>query len=963
MNVWVAKGAALPPGYRPRRLASPLVGREAELSMLENAVSLSIRNQRSQVLLLLGEAGVGKTRLASEIAPMVREQWPNAAVLNGRCVPYGEANPWWPIADALRHGVGVGLDEPLDAARTATTESVAHVLGDDPRTPSVVNGLLHLMGYEGPLRGLDPTRARAEATQALLTYMEAWVRERPVVVRLADLHWADDLVLELIDELSTQLARAPFVFVATARRSLLRRWSPRAGRHNGVVLNVDPLDRRAASQLVDAVAPVELPGHVREMLLDRAGGNPLYLEELITLVGDGRGVSAVSDLELPDTLRGLIAARIDSLTTDEQHTLEDAAVWGESGHIEALERLAQGTRGVPDGVEQTVAMLELKEIITFDGTHWAFRSDLVREVAYARLTKADRLRRHKGIANYLETASGGRFVDDGFVDTVARHYGEAARLAAELGPLAEAPEDLTERARRWVGEAARRAEQGAAWILAERLHDQALALSGDDVDAQHAEDLAHLLGRARARNELWRFDDARDDAALAVSLARRLDDREAKARALSILGEVEARSGAIDEAQRLLDMAIVEYDQLGDVHGRAEARRLSGMAALFAHDYEGAREPVADALEDFRAADDARGVAWALQNLAWISFVRGQIDDAETRLIEAGAVFAELGDHGGQAWTDGLMAFVRFYQGRVPDARELATKVLRESERRADRWGQGMMLLVLGAIDLWEGRTVRAEEYSQRSVGLLRSLGDTMGLEQSLALRSRALLMLGRVAEGNAAIAEASSLRHAEHFAEHVRLTSEVVLGDPTSYRELDELARQLSSDEFDGFNVIESRVVVALGLAQASQLERASEIVAEARALDPSSSFANAVAALIAAASGEADVVELEVGRLSDNPRSTYLDRVYGQIAMGLVSPEPGPIFDQLRSLLGSTGDELAKATVLLAEASALVSVGDPNATAVEAEADRRWSEMAVDPVGWRALFANATDRSSGRA
>ena len=149
-------------------------------------------------------------------------------------------------------------------------------------------------------------------------------------------------MLELIDELSTQLGRAPFVLVATARRSLLRRWSPRAGRHNVLVLNVDPLDRRAAAQLVDAVAPVELPGHVREMLLDRAGGNPLYLEELITLVGDGRGVSSLADLELPDTLRGLIAARIDALSTEEQHTLEDAAVWGESGHIEALERLGAG---------------------------------------------------------------------------------------------------------------------------------------------------------------------------------------------------------------------------------------------------------------------------------------------------------------------------------------------------------------------------------------------------------------------------------------------------------------------------------------------------------------------------------------------------------------------------------------------------------------------------------------------
>ncbi len=122
-------------------------------------------------------------------------------------------------------------------------------------------------------------------------------------------------------------------------------------------------------------------------------------------------------------------------------------------------------------------------------------------------------------------------------------------------------------------------------------------------------------------------------------------------------------------------------------------------------------------------------------------------------------------------------------------------------------------------------------------------------------------------------------------------------------------------------------------------------------------------MAALVAAANGDADVVEMQVGRLSDNPRSTYLDRTYGQIALGLTSPDPKPIFDRLDALLSSTGDELAKATALLAEATALVSVGDPAASAIEAEANRRWNEMGVDPVGWRALFAHATDRSSGRA
>ena len=128
-------------------------------------------------MLLWARRASGKSRLASEIAPIVREQWPDAAVLSGRCVPYGEANPWWPIADALRNGLGLELD---DAARRGAPDGHRRLTSTVARRgvdqPAIVNGLLHLMGYEGPLRGLDPTRARAEATQALLSYLEAVVR-------------------------------------------------------------------------------------------------------------------------------------------------------------------------------------------------------------------------------------------------------------------------------------------------------------------------------------------------------------------------------------------------------------------------------------------------------------------------------------------------------------------------------------------------------------------------------------------------------------------------------------------------------------------------------------------------------------------------------------------------------------------------------------------------------------------
>ena len=741
VDVWAATEALVPPGYRPRRI-TPLVGRDTELTVLRNLVELSIAHDRGQMVLLLGEAGVGKTRLANEIAQLVLGIDPTTSVLNGRCVPYGEANPWWPIAEAIREACSIELDDALDVARQKCTQAVEFVVGEPATATGIVTGLLHLMGYDGPLRSLDAARARVEASSALYSFIEAGVKVRPVVIRLADLHSADQQVLDLIDDMSERLARQPFVLVATARRALLDRWSPRAGRQNSIVMNLDPLERGAAAELLDALLNADVPEHVRSMLLDRSGGNPFYLEELATLLSDREGGGDAGDV--PDTLRGLIAARIDGLTADEQLVLEDASVWGASGPVMALNELARAFRAIPD-IEGLVESLATKDIFVLDGDDWAFRSDIVREIAYARLTKNERLRRHHGIAKYLEAASGGRFIDDGFVDMVSRHFAEAARLARELGRSIET-DSLDDRAIRWLGEAARRADQSASWPLASRLYDQAIELA--TAEEHHRDLFVFLVGRARARNEMWNFAGARVDAEEAARIVAATDDAVGAARVELLLGEIESREGNYEHAVTHFDSAVARFDELDDVHSRAEALRLKGMAALYRSDAAAAEDPIAQSLIAFRQVEDRRGEAWALQNLAWISFVTGRIVDAESRLGEAFAAFTEIDDQTGLAWTEGLLAFVRFYQGRFAEAGELANRILRESERRNDRWAQAMMLIVIGAIDLWEGRTGAALEVANRSVSLFTSIGDPTGLQQALTLSGRGHLMSGYITEG-----------------------------------------------------------------------------------------------------------------------------------------------------------------------------------------------------------------------
>lgn len=962
VDVWAATEALVPPGYRPRR-KTPLVGRDTELTVLRNLVGLSIEHHRGQMVLLLGEAGVGKTRLANEIAPLVLGIDPTTSVLNGRCVPYGEANPWWPIAEALREACSIELDDGLDVARQKCTQAVDFVMGEPGSVPGVVTGLLHLMGYDGPLRSLDAARARIEASSALYSFIEAGVKARPVVIRLADLHWADQQVLDLIDDMSERLARQPFVLVATARRALLDRWSPRAGRQNSIVMNLDPLTRDASEELLDALLSSDVPEHVRSMLLDRSGGNPFYLEELATLLSDRDGAAGDTESgDVPDTLRGLIAARIDGLTADEQLVLEDASVWGASGPLVALQELGRAIRANPD-VDALVGSLATKDIFVLDGDDWAFRSDIVREIAYARLTKGERLRRHHGIAKYLEAASGGRFIDDGFVDTVSRHFAEAARLCRELGRSADT-DALDDRAIRWLGEAARRADQSASWPLAIRLYDQAIELA--TTEAHRHDRLVFLLGRARARNEMWNFGGARVDADEAAQLVELADDEVGRARIELLLGEIESREGKYEHAATHFDNAVARFDALDDVHSRAEALRLKGMAALFRSDAAAAEEPIAQSLAAFREVDDRRGEAWALQNLAWIAFVTGRIVDAEARLGDAFTAFTEIDDRTGLHWTEGLLAFVRFYQGRFDEAGALANRILGDSERRNDRWAQAMMLIVIGAIDLWEGRTTTAVDVATRSVSLFTSLGDPTGLQQALTLSGRAHLMAGCVSEGLEmvdravgdltidAIGPQNMMSVASSIAARVQLGVDQVF-DPLTVAKLIE-------GDAESERPAEFVAAVSLALVQAGQIDAASELLAvdvdTQRFADRRGSVLNGYAmssrALVAAVRGDHSTASAFGAEMVED--STYLDRAMVKVAIGLGRSSSWlDDFAAARAEVDGSADRLTRATIDLARAATAETMGHDAAVTWRDEAEAAWSELGVDPVGWRRVFATA--------
>jgi class 3 adenylate cyclase/tetratricopeptide (TPR) repeat protein len=974
VDAWAAIEALLPPGHRPRRSQTPFVGRESEMGVLGNAVDAAVDRRRSHLLLLIGEAGVGKSRMAEEAACRARAAH-DALVLEGRCVPYGEANVWWPIAEAFRDVCGIAADALLADATASCTAAVAEALRQSrsaTEVQRVSTALLYLMGYEVPLREIDPQRAREEATRAVLAFLEGAASSKPVVMVLSDLHWADQLVLDLVAAMVDRLSRQPFVLIASARPTVTERWVVPTGRHNTVLVNLDPLDSTAAGDLLDALLDDAVPDDVRALLLDRSGGNPFFLEELVALVADvdlvepGMLDGSPSLGGLPDTLRGLVAARIDSLNASERGTLEDASVWGRSGPVKALAMMAEAVHGIDD-VAPVLAGLTDKEILQVDGEHWAFRSDLIREVAYGMLTKADRARRHHGIADYLaSTTTSCREAPERLVDMVAFHFGAAAELVAELGPVAGVGTSVIERALEWLDEAARRAEVAQALPVAERLYTQALRLLPNDASARRAH---LLLGRAAVCAQRRAMTEARADVDAARSMAVALDDEPVLARALLVQGLVERDGGELAVAVATLEEAVDHYRELGDEQGTADALREIGMARIFLGDNDHAEEAIRAALSGSRAAGDRRGEAWALQHLAWISFVEGRAAEAEDRLTRSADTFAEIGDLGGLGWALGLLAYVCFIQGDLARADQLGEQVLVEARERGDRWGEGMMLLLRSGVRCWTGRTLEAVDYARQAHALFHAIGDRFGQAQALTTLGRALVHSGRVAEGrtmlqagfDADIDDPGSQERATLLT--ALANALVVLGDPEAALSAFDLVRDRSVTGMGaglGAGAVEREVARGLALLQIGEVDEAITVLGREAGAGPDggpSAYATAGLALARAAAGDCDEVLELAERTRGISHATHLDLATASVAEGLARAARGDrealvVMDDAIDAVDATEDVVAKAIVRLARAVVLEALGEPEAPAAHEDAEARWRDLDTDPAGWRTAF-----------
>lgn len=951
VDAFLALETLAPPGHRPRRRRTPLLGREQEMAMLCPALGMAFERRRPQLLFLAGEAGIGKTRVAEELASTAAQEY-SATVLEGRCVPYGEANVWWPVAMAIRHALGIDVHDTPDETAEKTRSKVSWGLDlplDSTEVQHATDGLCYLLGLPTALDEMEPVRAREVATDSFVGLLQNMAGRKPLVFSVSEVHWADPLVLDLLEELPDRLRGYPFVLVATSRLELSERWAPRQGRHNLVALHLDPLDRTASEALVVSLLEGAAPADLVEAVLERSGGNPFFLEELAGLV---HGAEAPD--ELPATLRALVAARLDNLPAPERRLLDHAAVVGRLGTVEVLAALGGSTDAV---LRRNLDALVSRDLLSLEDGKWQFRSDLVREVAYETLTKGERARSHARVGAFLST---GRETQQ--LEALAHHFGMAAQLDAELGGVEGVPTDTLDEAIHWIGRSVDQTEERETPSVTVRLCSRALELLPD---GRGSDRRRFLVRRARAHTMLVNLAAARTDISEVFKEAEQAGDEWALAAARTALGYVEQREGSLHESASDLDEAINRWRALSDRAGEADARRLRGMTDLFLGRLGSAEANLAEALVLFKALGDRRGEAWALQNMAWISVSGGDIPEANRRVDEAIDLFGQIGDIAGLSWGYGLLAWVRLQEGFLEEAEELAHRVL-STRRSGDAWAEGMMHMLIATTSLWLGRTDAAITAAEGARGLFESIADSTGELRATAVLVRALLAAGQIERARELGATVETMAKNEIDPDG-RVVGHLVAGTITV--QLGESSHSLALGELlepptQGMGGTESEVSAGLALLQIGRAVEAEALLSATfdRAATPGARHAVGAALMIAhPAAGSPGAALGLATKLMSEDHGTYLDRIGAAIGSGLAHVQRRDAtagateLARAVEIADGTGDRLSQALSRLARAVGLEVLGEPAAATVRADADARLASLRLGHTDWEPVFRRA--------
>jgi class 3 adenylate cyclase/S1-C subfamily serine protease len=481
LQAWLATAPLARSGAELRSFSSAFVGREEELAALEALLAEAEDGRAVRLGLIVGEPGIGKSRLLAELARRLDDRPTLVTWRQGRCLPFGANVTFWALAEIVRSCAGI-LESDGVARAEARLEAA---LPEGPERDQTRARLRPLLGLEAE------EASREENFAAWRAFLEALAADGPAIVVIEDLHWADEAMLAFMDYLTQSSADVPLLVLATARPEVLELTGPGAGFVAAAEhVALGPLSGDETAQLVLAcLGAKSLPVSLQAKLLEASGGNPLFAEELVRLLQDrdlleGRGGKVAlregAELPTPDSIGALIAARLDLLSAEHKGLLADAAVVGRTFWAGAAAAVgAREPAAVLDGLLELVAkeLVRPERSSSIEGEReFLFVHALVCDVAYAQLTRADRAAKHAALARWLEERTAGRTED--LAEILAFHYGTALEMAGACG-LFELEDELSEPTARYLALAGGRAaplDAAAAaqhFARAERVADEA----------------------------------------------------------------------------------------------------------------------------------------------------------------------------------------------------------------------------------------------------------------------------------------------------------------------------------------------------------------------------------------------------------------------------------------------------------------------------------------------------------
>jgi class 3 adenylate cyclase/tetratricopeptide (TPR) repeat protein len=759
-----------------REVKTPLIGRERDLAALEDALARAQQQQSLQLVTLVGEPGIGKSRLVFELMQVVEGQPELIRWRQGRSLPYGEGASFWALAEMVKAEAAIlETDSPQEAADKL--DAAVEAAMPEEREAQWVAGHLRTLAGVGEEAELGPER-RQEAFAAWRRFLEGLASERPLVLVFDDLHSADDSLLDFVDHLVDWASGVPILVLATARPELLERRSDwGGGKPNAATLTIAPLSDEETHRLLGALLEQPLLTAERQSdLLARAGGNPLYAEQYVRMLSE---YDSTEEMPLPETVQGLIAARLDLLSSADKRLLQNASVVGKvfwRGAAAAIDR------DDPAAIDEQLHALGRKQFVqraqtssVADETEYSFRHLLVRDVAYGQIPRAARAAKHRAAAAWIE----GLPRPDDYAETLAHHYGEALELARAIGGETE---ELVARTRDALRAAGDRAYALGSVRTAREHYRAAMELWPPDSPDWARLVVSHRRGglfpeyapqfmvRARdalvevgdaayaAEAELYLFWDAWNEGRgeelrtryeRLLALADQLEPSHTKAYLLANLAIQLMLSSQLESAVETATRSLQIAERLGFDDIRAHALNTIGMCRAAKGDRDGL-DQVAQSLALSLEQSNAENIVRGYKNLGSFRFNYGELEGLDDLYADAVAAAERFGDIFHLRWFAVERAMLDFLRGRWDDALDATNAFLRVVEGGEPHYMEGAAQMCRAQILLARGDVQAALDEASKAVDFGRRSGDAQVLFPALAVYVCVLVVAGKAAEARA---------------------------------------------------------------------------------------------------------------------------------------------------------------------------------------------------------------------